>query len=211
MEATLLYSGGMRRKVFEVTEAGRAEAVLAAAAVGNLAFVRGDGELRVAPLNFVFFEGAIFVHGATAGEKFEALKEGPKVAFSADLPYSFIPSYWSSPTMACPASQYFRSVHIRGRAEIVDDPVLMARALTALMEKYQPEGKYDAIEHAHSAYADELRATALIRIAIEEMTMKEKLGQNLSPERRQALIDKLEERGQPVDLATASEIRKMLS
>lgn len=200
----------MRRTELEVTNRLEAITILELAHVGHLGLVREDGWPRVVPLNFAFHDGRIYFHGAAEGEKYGILKKSPKVAFSADLPYSLIPSYWFSPNRACPATQLFKSVHIRGIAEVVEDPGEKAGALTEIMKKYQPEGKHDPIDPYGPAYQGHLEKTAAFRIRIEEMTVKGKFGQNLSAASREELARKLDARGLPLDRRTAGEIRKTL-
>ena len=200
----------MRRNEFHVANRLEAITILELAHVGYLGFVREDGWPRVVPLNFVFHDGRIYFHGAAEGEKYDILKKSPKVAFSANVPYSLIPSYWFSSTMACPATQLFKSVHIRGIAEVVEDLDEKARALTAIMKKYQPDGKHDPIDPRNADYQGHLQKTAAFRIRIEEMAIKEKFGQNLSAASREELAQKLDKRGFPIDRRTAEEIRKTL-
>ncbi len=200
----------MRRSELLVTNRLEAITILEQAHVGHLGLVRDDGWPRVAPLNFVFHDGRIYFHGAADGEKYGILKQGPKVAFSADIPYSMIPSYWFSSTLACPATQLFKSVHIRGIAEVVADVKEKAGALAMIMKKYQPEGKHDPIDPRDPAYSGHLEKTAVFRIRIEEMVVKEKFGQNLSAASREELAQKLDKRGLPIDRRSALEIKKTL-
>lgn len=200
----------MRRKELQVTNQFEAIAILELAQVGQLGLTREDGWPRVAPLNFVFHDGRIYFHGAVEGEKYDILKKSPKAAFSVDIPYSLIPSYWFSPSRACPATQLFKSVHIRGIAEMVEDLAEKAVALAMIMKKYQPEGKHDPVDPDSPAYQGHLKKTAAYRIRIEEMVVKEKFGQNLSAAAREELAQKLDTRGLPLDRRTAEEIRKTL-
>ncbi len=112
--------------------------------------------------------------------------------------------------MACFATQLYKSVHIRGIGEVVEDLSEKAGALDKIMQKYQPDGKYDAINPNNPAYQGHLKMTAMFRIVIEEMMIKEKFGQNLSTVLREELAQKLDARGLPLDRRTAEEIRKTL-
>lgn len=200
----------MRRTEFRVTNRPEAIAIMEKADVGYLGLMREDGWPRVAPVNFVFHNERIYFHGAAEGEKFDILKKSPKAAFSADVPFSLIPSHWRSASMACFASQMYKSVHIRGIGGVVEDIFEKAEALDKIMQKYQPEGKYDPIDPANPAYQGHLKMTATFRIVIEEMAVKVKFSQHLSAATREELARKLDERGLPIDLLTAKEIRKTL-
>lgn len=200
----------MRRDELRGTDRLEAVSIMERAHVGYLGLVREDGWPRVVPLNFVFHDGRIYFHGAGEGEKYDILKKRPKVAFSADVPYSLIPSHWRSSSMACFATQMYKSVHIRGIGEVVEDFSEKADALDKIMQKYQPEAKYDPIDPANAAYQGHLKMTAAFRVVIEEMEIKLKFSQNLPAATREELARKLEERGLPIDLQTAVEIRKTI-
>ncbi|MBI5179446.1 MAG: pyridoxamine 5'-phosphate oxidase family protein [Nitrospinae bacterium] len=185
--------------------------VLSTAPVGQVGIVDAQGYPRVAPLNFVWHGGKVYFHGAMAGEKFSYFKNAEcKVAFSADLPYSSIPSYWIAEKYACPATIFFKSVHIKGKGSVVEDAREKAEALQKLMEKYQPEGGFAPITPDDPLYQKPLAETAVFRIDPEQTEVKSKFAQNRPAEVRRALIAKLEERDRGMDRATADEIRKTL-
>ncbi|MNU01546.1 hypothetical protein D3C72_2449820 [compost metagenome] len=52
-----------------------------------------------------------------------------------------------------------------------------------------------------------LKAVAVVRVSIEEITAKFKFGQNLTEARRNIIIDRLEERSRPDDAVTARLMR----
>jgi nitroimidazol reductase NimA-like FMN-containing flavoprotein (pyridoxamine 5'-phosphate oxidase superfamily) len=131
------------------------------------------------------------------------LKADPKVSFSVSKEFAIIPSYFSDPKLACPATAYFKSVSIKGYGEIVDDLEQKAAALGAFMRKLQPEGGYAPIDPADPDYTGQLKATSVVRIRIEQMTGKYKFGQNLKPEGRSKLADLLHERDHGLDAETA--------
>jgi nitroimidazol reductase NimA-like FMN-containing flavoprotein (pyridoxamine 5'-phosphate oxidase superfamily) len=156
----------------------------------------------------VYHGGAIYFHGSKAGQKMRNLRANPHATFSVSKEYAIIPSYFSNPKLACPATSYFKSVLIKGYGEIVDDLQHKAEALTAFMRKLQPEGGYAPIDPADPDYAGELRAVSVVRIRIVEMTGKYKFGQNLQPARRDAVIDRLIARGRELDAETAALMRQ---
>jgi len=200
----------MRRKDF--TGAGEdTGTVLSSAPIGYLGIVDDSGYPRVAPLNFVWHAGKIYFHGAADGEKFSYFAAGPqKAAFSADIPYSSIPSYWISEKYACPATIFFKSVHIKGMGDVVRDAREKASALQKLMEKYQPEGGHAPIAPDDPLYQKPLAETAVFRIDPEFVAVKSKFAQNRPPEVRRDIIARLEVRNEGMDKKTAEEIRKTL-
>lgn len=178
--------------------------------VGYLGLATADGTPRVVPLNFAALDTTIYFHGALAGEKYDLLRGGARASFLMALPYSLIPSYWTAPQHACPATHYFKSVDARGRCTVVEDLGEKARALQALMLKYQPEGRHRPIDADDPTYLKPLRGVGVFRLAVASWTGKVKFGVN-EPERiRRLLIAGLRERGRPLDLATALEIERTL-
>ena len=178
---------------------------------GYLALATGDGRLRAIAVNFAALDGDIVFHGALEGEKFALMQARPRAAFTMVKEYSFIPSTWSSPTHACPATQYFKSVEVQGRAEVVTDPALKARALQALMEKMQPGGGYTPIDHTLPMYQGSLAHVGVFRVVTESWTGKVKFGQNATAAVRRQVALRLRERGLPLDLLTADEIDRTLA
>lgn len=178
------------------------------AIVGHLGLITPSGFPRIVPLNFVAINDVVYFHGAKSGEKFEILKNSPLVSFSIDIPYSFIPSYFESKKSACPATHFFKSIHIRGTGLIVNDIEEKAIAMNELMQKYQPEGKYVELSHQESMYRKPLSEVGVFKVEPKEITMKMKFGQSLSQTKFSVVIESLEERGDNLDLATIKEMKK---
>lgn len=187
----------MRRKEFEVEDRETCEAFLNERDDGVLTFIGSDGWPKAVPLNYAYAAGNVYFHGSKKGEKMNGLAENNRAEFIVYEAHAFIPSYYSDPLMACPATLYFRSVRIRGRVEQVEDATEKATALSALMAKLQPEGGHLPIDAGNPKYAAQLKGVAVLRLAIEAMTGKFKFGQNLSDKKRSEVIGGLEERGRP--------------
>ncbi|OLS26564.1 MAG: hypothetical protein HeimC3_08830 [Candidatus Heimdallarchaeota archaeon LC_3] len=200
----------MRRSEFSIYTQEDLISIANNAIEGNLGIIDKNGYPRVVPLNFVLIDNNVYFHGALEGEKFELMLENPKVAFSFDNPYSFIPSYWTSEKMACPATIFFKSVHIRGFGSIVKDLEEKVKALTNLMNKHQPEGKFIPIEYKSKLYKKEIDNVGVFKVKSEEITVKQKFGQNMNQKTRKELIGKLKERNQGMDLETVKELEKTL-
>jgi uncharacterized protein len=197
----------MRRHDKEATDPAALEAVLQQAEWGTLGLQGTAGRPMLVPLNFLFFEGRIYFHGAPAGEKMERLAAGADATFLVVDPYALIPSYAFDPVRACPASQYFKSVLAYGRVEPIHDPERKAVVLEALMRKLQPEGGYEPIRADSPAYKASLQGVAVLEFTIAGMTGKFGLGQNLKPEVRENVEAFLEQRGCPLDQRTLEAMR----
>jgi len=202
----------MRRRELASGDPALFAEVAAGAEIGHFVIVTPDGWPRAVAVNFCAVGERIYFHGALAGEKHAvAAAGGAPVGFTMNLPHSMIPSYWTAPGYACPATHFFKSVEIKGRCTLVADPAEKAVALTALMEKYQPEGGYDPIDPAESRYAKALAGVGVFRIDPESWSGKVKFGQNEPAQLRRRFVAELRKRGLPRDLRTADEIEKTLA
>jgi Predicted flavin-nucleotide-binding protein len=170
---------------------------------GFLSAVREDGRPSITPLNFVYADGAVYFHGSRVGDKMDAIRQNPQVAFAVAREYAIIPSYFTDPVMACPASAYFKSVVIAGNVEIVEDLGEKATALEAMMKKLQPEGGYAPISPDDPRYLPMLKGVSVLKLTPKSITAKFKFGQNLSDGKRSDVVAGLAERGLPLDKETA--------
>lgn len=157
----------VRRKDRVMESPQQMEELLEQAAVGRLALVTKEGPYLV-PVNFLFLPGAIYVHCAQAGRKFEALKADGRVCFEVDEAGPQVLS-----ARGCGISQLYRSVLCFGSASFIEDPAEKRAILVKMIEKYVP-----ASYPVSPMNEENLTKTALVKIAIETMTGK---GQALSP------------------------------
>ena len=198
----------MRRSTFHMKEEDEIQQFLEEMSFGFLGTHGDDGYPHMTPLNFVYHEGAFYMHGSRAGQKMKNLRQNERVTFAVAKEYSLIPSYWLDPVLACPATAFFKSVFVRGEAVVVEDLAEKAAAFGAFMRKLQPEGGYEPFDPEHPQYAKELKAVAMIKIVVEDMTAKFKFGQNWPEERTAHVAEELRERGRPLDAETAELMRK---
>lgn len=200
----------MRRKEFYITDKEDIEGLLASSTYGVLGLIDDEGFPYTVPLNFVYHDGAIYAHGATTqnSKKIKAIKTNGKASFSVIQEYSLLPSYFTGSELACPATQFFKSVFVRGKVELVDDTDEKIASLSALMEKLQPEGRYEPITAANEKYAKELNATAVIKLIPDTLTAKFKFGQNQKPEAFKKLVAELTNRGDIIDNETVKMMKK---
>ncbi|THF73345.1 pyridoxamine 5'-phosphate oxidase family protein [Cohnella fermenti] len=196
----------MRRQEFQIAESEQIEQFLQEKHDGVLTFVGADGWPKAVPLNYARFGGATYFHGSKKGEKMSGLAADSRAEFVVYEAHAFIPSYFSDPYLACPATVFFRSVRIRGRVEQVEDAAEKAEALGALLQSMQPEGGYAKIDAADPKYASSLRGVAVMRLDAEDTVGKFKFGQNLPEARRDKVLQGLAERGLPGDARTMEEI-----
>jgi len=200
----------MRRKEFEVGEREKLEEVLKTAEIGCLAFNGPDGWPRITPLNFIYDDRRVVWHGAIAGERWDSLQKDPRATFSAVSVEVYLPSHLISEENATGATVAFKSVQVRGRCQTVTESQEKCAALTALMKKYQPEGRYRPITPEDPLYAKVLKATGVFALGVEEITGNFKFAQNKTEADRKKIASWLSARGLPADRVITEEILKTL-
>jgi len=166
--------------------------------VGRIASIDENGFPQVIPMNFVFLNDAIYMHSHTKGEKLDNIRNNSKVGFEVDRELEFLPSYFEDPKDASLADTLYISVIIKGKGLIVEDRSEKTVALNALMQKYQPEGKYEPLT-SQMQVVDEV---SIIKVIPNSITGKYKIGQNLRPEDRIELAKKIFERNSPTAINT---------
>ncbi|ASC93739.1 pyridoxamine 5'-phosphate oxidase family protein [Sulfurospirillum diekertiae] len=134
----------MRRNEFEITDKEIIHTLLSECEYGTLSLIDNNVPYGI-PLNFVWWEEGIAFHGAKEGKKIELIAQNPNASLSIVKPYSLLPSYFSETTSACPASQLYASIIMQGVITIIESNEHKASALNALMEKLQPEKRYETI------------------------------------------------------------------
>lgn len=198
----------MRRAEFEVNDPKLLEELLSSCEYGTLCLIDGDKPYSV-PLNFVWHDGCICFHGSKEGRKMDAMAKNTNASFSVVKPLSLIPSYFSNTRSACPATQLFISAHFSGHVECIDDASQKCNILNALMQKLQPEGKYDVIDAKSPMYKKAIETIGIVQLRPKFLSLKLKVGQNLTQERREILIEKLCERGEALDLLSVKLMEQM--
>jgi nitroimidazol reductase NimA-like FMN-containing flavoprotein (pyridoxamine 5'-phosphate oxidase superfamily) len=159
--------------------------------VGRFASIDKNGFPFIAPMNFVYWNNMIYIHGFPKGEKYDNIQLNSKCGFEVDKELAFLPSYFfEPPTDASLTDTLYISVVIKGYAELVTYNKQKAEALNALIEKYQIEGGYERLE----AEMATVRGVALIKIKPEVMTGKYKLGKYWDPKDKLRIATRIMER-----------------
>lgn len=182
----------MRKEIYRQGEAA-ARQLLAQARVVHLASTDEDGRPILRALHAVLLPGGLYFHGAPAGEKLAVI--GRPAVVCAEEIVAEIPSYFLDPERACPATTYYDSVQVRGTVTAVEDADEKADALQALMQKYQPEGGHQPIRADDPLYRKAVAGVLVLRLSIEAIDGKAKLGQNRSPEELRSILEQLWQRG----------------
>ncbi|MCG5054191.1 MAG: GNAT family N-acetyltransferase [Myxococcales bacterium] len=157
-----------------------------------------DGQQVVRCFNVAVVDGTLCFHGGRRGGK-QALI-GATVLASAEEVVAQVPSYWVDPVMACPASTYYLSAQAAGTVRPITDLHGKARVLSALMQRFQPEGGYAAIDPNDRKYAAVLERLTVAAFVPERMQARNKLGQKRSAAQIERVLEGLWQRGQSGDL-----------
>ncbi len=141
--------------------------------IGRISTVDEEGFAFIAPMNFVYFQDAIYIHGFPRGEKYTNIERNPKCGFEVDKELTFLPSYFFEPTTdASQTDTLYISVVIKGIVESVTDVEEKTNVLNAFMEKNQIEGGYETLTPTMAT----VRGVRLLKIIPTVMTGKYKLG-----------------------------------
>lgn len=193
----------MRKKKFEITDISHIESILRRCMVGRFAVNGSDGYPYVVPLNFVYWQNSIYFHSSTKGEKIESLLRDPRACFEVDIPLAYLDRAFDRKRLPCKVDQFFHSVIIKGRAEVVEDPGEKLGALNALMGAHEDKADYSEI----TAGMEGVNICAVIALRIESMTAKSNLGQSMKDEDKKRVAAYLQKRNLPGDSEAAELIR----
>jgi len=143
----------------QLLPAAEADAVLERGSNGVLACLGDDGYPYAVPLNYVYFDGKVYVHSAKEGHKIDAIAGCPKVSFAVVDEDTVLSDKYTS---------LFRSVIVFGQARIVEGGERV-RAFDAMVEKYSgdrpEEEKRKIVANCEKSY--------VIAVDIEHMTGKD--------------------------------------
>ena len=149
----------MRRFKQQLTDDQIAE-VLKRGKTGVLAVIGDEGYPYTVPINYVYANGRIYMHSATAGHKIDALRACDKASFCVIDADDVVPADYST---------NFRSVVAFGRARIMEDAAEKETALRLLGDKYNPNQPEALDQEVAKGFA----RLHMIELAIEHVTGKQ--------------------------------------
>ncbi|MBS7619797.1 pyridoxamine 5'-phosphate oxidase family protein [Candidatus Bathyarchaeota archaeon] len=152
----------MIRSEREIKDLKEIEQILKDASVGRLG-TSCEGQPYVIPVNFVYHEGKILIHGARKGKKIDNIASNSKVCFEVDG------GVLVARDKPCDYTMKYSSVVVLGEAKITTDPDEMFMALKLLMEKYSSKELSEQLTRESVARFKNL---AVIEISIRDMTGK---------------------------------------
>ena len=189
----------MRRKQQEIADKTDIENLLKNIRVGRLATIGEDGFPYITPLNYVYYSDAIYFHCALKGQKLDNIRLNDKVGFEIDIPIAYLDTAFDTTMPPCEVGQFYQSVVIRGRAEIIVKMDEKVAALNALMASHEGVESYTGIKAESKAVA----LCAVVAVRIESMSGKANLAQKKSDADKKKLSSYFIQRGLPGDREAA--------
>ena len=152
----------MARKIWQAQRklsAEETEALLTSGKEGVLAVNGDDGYPYAVPVNYVYLDGAIYVHTAQHGYKVEAIQANSKVCFTAVL---------SSEINEADTTTKFESVIATGDAVLLTDIGEKERAMEEIVRRLAPSN----VAGGMATIQRLLPAVGMIKINVTELTGK---------------------------------------
>ncbi len=126
-----------------------------------------EGQPFVIPTSYGRKDANLYIHGSAASRMLRQMKEGVPVCVTVTLIDGLVLA-----RSVFNHSMNYRSVVILGKATLVDDPEEKLAALRVLSEHILP-GRWD---DARQPNERELKATSVLRVAIDEFSAKVRTG-----------------------------------
>ncbi|SFA88820.1 MULTISPECIES: pyridoxamine 5'-phosphate oxidase family protein [unclassified Bacillus (in: firmicutes)] len=159
----------IRQSKLEVNDQTKIETFLASMKTGYLG-LSDEGSPYVIPLNFVYYMGDIFIHGASEGRKVDIIRDNPSACFTVSEDMGTM----TNPVPAKTDTAYM-SVMLFGEIEYISDLVTATVIMQKMLDKYVP-GYYN--QPLASSHVDKYRSslgskTAVFRLKTLHVSAKE--------------------------------------
>ncbi len=154
------------------------DAILDEALIAHLGIVDADGQPFVVPTLHARAGDVVYCHGSAASRTLRALADGVQACLTVSLIDGLVLA-----RSAMHHSANYRSAMLLGRARVVQDEGEKMAALRAVVEHIVP-GRWADVRHPTS---NEMAATAVLALAIDEASAKIRTGGPLDDEEDYAL------------------------
>ncbi len=131
----------------------------------HLATLREDGAPTLRPVNFVYWEGKVYIHTGPKSGKIAQIRHDPRVCFEIEQVMAYVPAKEEP----CSATYSCRSIVAEGRARLITANEKKREILQKMMEKYQPEGGYRPIS------LKDTEMVAIVEIEVQALSEKNHL------------------------------------
>lgn len=200
----------MMRYPFYTPDPAQIADLLRSAPAGRLITTAADGSVDAGLYPFIGDARTIEVHLNAGDPQLRALRDRAACLFVVDELLSRIPSHWVHPETATYADLYYRTVTLRGSAQIVDDAGELAVHLDTLLARHQDAGSHVPVGADPARYAGAIRRIRLVRITVSDVVAKFKLGQQEPADVRVRVLEALRARGTELDRETARHVEAMM-
>jgi len=168
----------------------------------------------VVPTQFVLADGSVgarpnvLLHLARPNPVWAALDEDPTVVLSIAGDWAYVPAAWKAiddedPSLGIPTT-YYAAAQLVGTATVLDDPSQKLEVLRSQLADVEPSsGVADPSVHERR-----LAGIRAIRIAVNEVIGKFKYGGNVDEPHREAVAERLRNRGGPGDAAAVAHLHR---
>ena len=137
-----------------------------------------DGQPYVIPTGYARVGDDIYIHGSSASRMLRNISEGINVCVTVTLIDGLVLA-----RSAFHHSMNYRSVVVLGKAHLISDPGEKNKALEALTEHIVP-GRWDEVRWPNEV---ELKATMVLKLAIDEASAKIRTGGPIDDEEDYAM------------------------
>jgi transcriptional regulator len=140
-----------------------------------------------------------------------ALAESPTVVLSVAGEWTYVPAAWKAvgdedPARGIPTT-YYAAVQLIAQATVLDDPEAKLAMLRAQLAALEP-GSGVADPSVHERRLPGIRA---LRLTVREVLAKFKYGGNVDQAHREAVAERLSDRGGPGDAAARAYVERSLA
>jgi hypothetical protein len=154
------------------------DAILDEALVAHLGIADADGQPLVIPTLHARSGDVVYCHGSAASRTLRALAEGARACLTVTLLDALVLA-----RSAMHHSANYRSVMLLGDAQVVEEPREKLAALEAIVEHIVP-GRWADVRRPSE---NELKATSVLALTIEEASAKVRSGPPLDDEEDYAM------------------------
>jgi transcriptional regulator len=165
----------------------------------------------VVPTHFIYNgDKTVLLHLARINPVWEAIAERPRGLLSVFGAYAYIPGHWNQDEYGVPTS-YYAAVQLACDIEPIDDEAELAKILERQLGHFQPEGRHAPVEPGDNRYGKLLPQIRGLRLNVTGVRAKFKFGSNRTPQHREAVAEKLAERGTPLDSEARTHLLRRLA
>lgn len=180
----------------------------------TVAGITGEAPIMV-PTHFTLLETEVVIHLHKANSAISAMRTGGQVSFMVMGDYAFIPGQWRAKDPdnlqdGVPTS-YYAAVQFACEPRVIDDPESIVEILKMVMNDFQPDGGYAEVSETEAPYGPLVNSIRGVRMKILSVDAKFKYDDHKSIEFREAMIARLLERNQGLDVGAAQQQRRRLN